>query len=88
MIASLPKGKKVFIVTARGGIYSDNSPAKGMDFQEPYLRTVLAFLGLTDVTFVHFEGVGMGPEAADANRTKALAAIERLTDRALADAAD
>jgi FMN-dependent NADH-azoreductase len=84
----LLKGKKVFVLTARGGVYSNGAPAAALDFQEPYLRAVLAFLGLTDVTFVHFEGVGMGPEAANANRSKALAAIERLTDGAIADAAD
>ena len=84
----LLKGKKVFVLTARGGVYSNGAPAAALDFQEPYLRTVLGFLGLTDVTFVHFEGVGMGPEAANTNRSKALATIERLTGGALADAAD
>jgi FMN-dependent NADH-azoreductase len=84
----LLKGKKVFVLTARGGVYSNGAPAAAFDFQEPYLRAVLAFVGLTDVTFVHFEGLAMGPEAANANRTKALAAIEHLTGGALADAAD
>jgi FMN-dependent NADH-azoreductase len=80
--------KKVFVLVSRGGVYSKGSPAAPFDFQEPYLRTVLGFLGLTDVTFVHFEGVGMGPEAAAANRRKALADVERLTGGAVAEAAD
>jgi FMN-dependent NADH-azoreductase len=84
----LLKGKKVFVLTARGGVYSNGAPAAVFDFQEPYLRAVLAFLGLTDVTFVHFEGLAMGPEAANANRTKALAEVERLAGGALAAAAD
>ncbi len=84
----LLKGKKVFVLTARGGVYSNGAPAAAFDFQEPYLRAVLAFLGLTDVTFVHFEGLAMGPEAANANRSKALATIEQLTGGAFADAAD
>ena len=84
----LLKGKKVFVLTARGGVYSNGAPAAAFDFQEPYLRAVLAFLGLTDVTFVHFEGLAMGPEAANANRAKALATIEQLTGGALAAAAD
>ena len=66
------KGKKVFIVTGRGGIYS-NGPAKSLDFQEPYLRAVLAFLGLGDVTFIHVEGLKISPEAA-------AAAIERARE--------
>ena len=60
----LLKGKKVFIITGRGGIYSDDSPAKDMDFQEPYLRAMLGFLGLDDVTFIHVEGLKISPEAA------------------------
>jgi FMN-dependent NADH-azoreductase len=84
----LLKGKKVYVLTARGGVYSNGAPAAAFDFQEPYLRAVLGFLGLTDVTFVHFEGLAMGPEAANTNREKALAAIERLTAGALAVAAD
>ena len=84
----LLRDKKVFVLVSRGGVYSKGSPAAPFDFQEPYLRTVLGFLGLTDVTFVHFEGVGMGPEAAAANRRKALADVERLAGGAVAEAAD
>jgi FMN-dependent NADH-azoreductase len=84
----LLKNKKVFVLMARGGVYSPGTPYAAFDFQEPYLKTVLGFLGMTDVTFVHFEGLAMGPEAANANRSKALAHVERLTDGAIADAAD
>ena len=58
----LPKGKKVIIVSSRGGMYSE-SPMKAMDYQETYLRAVLGFIGLTDVSFIRAEGVGMGEEA-------------------------
>jgi FMN-dependent NADH-azoreductase len=84
----LLKDKKVFVLTARGGVYSNGAPAAVFDFQEPYLRALLGFLGLTDVTFVHFEGLAMGPEAARANRGKALAEVERLTGGTLVAAAD
>ena len=84
----LLKDKKVFVLVARGGLYSKGAPAAAFDFQEPYLRTVLGFLGLTDVTFIRLEGLAMGPEAAGANRDKALAEIERLTGEAVAFAAD
>ena len=84
----LLRNKKVFVLGARGGVYSKGTPYAAFDFQEPYLRTVLGFLGLTDVTFVHFEGLAMGPKAANANRSKALAHVERLTGGAVAEAAD
>jgi FMN-dependent NADH-azoreductase len=58
------QGKKVYIFTARGGVYS-HGPAVGMDFHETYLRAVLGFLGLTDITFIHTEGLAMGEEAVN-----------------------
>ncbi len=73
----LLKGKKVFVVTARGGVYSEG-PAAAFDFQEPYLRTVLGFLGLNDVTFVHLEGLNISPEAAASGHARARAKIESL----------
>jgi FMN-dependent NADH-azoreductase len=61
----LPKGKKVIIVSSRGGVYSAG-PMKMMDYQETYLTAVLGFIGLTDISFVRAEGIAMGPEAAAA----------------------
>jgi FMN-dependent NADH-azoreductase len=79
----LLKGKKAFVVTGRGGIYSDG-PAKGMDFQEPYLRAMLGgFLGL-DVTFIHVEGLKMSPEAAANGIERARKAIGDLLPTAVA----
>lgn len=60
----LLKGKRVVVITARGGSYTGNSPVAGWDFQEPYLRQVLQFLGVTDVTFIHAENQGRGAELA------------------------
>jgi FMN-dependent NADH-azoreductase len=58
----LIEGKKVVLVLARGGIYS-TGPMQQFDFQEPYLRAVLGFMGMTDVDVVYVEGVGMGEVA-------------------------
>jgi FMN-dependent NADH-azoreductase len=57
----LVKGKKVYVACARGGIYRGTAN----DSQTPYLRTVLGFLGMTDVNFIYAEGLNMGPEAAE-----------------------
>jgi len=58
----LVTGKKVILVLARGGIYSEG-PMRAFDFQETYLRAVLGFLGMTDVQVVRVEGVAMGEAA-------------------------
>ena len=60
----LIQGKKVYVFTSRGGVYSEG-PAKVMDFHETYLRAVLGFIGMTDITFVHSEGLGMGEAAVE-----------------------
>lgn len=48
-------GARVVVITARGGAYGPGTPREACDFQEPYLRTVLALVGLTNITFVHAE---------------------------------
>ncbi len=60
----LVKGKKAYIVHAKGGVYSEGA-AKPFDFQEPYLKHVLGFIGITDVEVINIEGVAFGPEAAE-----------------------
>ena len=52
----LIKGKKVYLAIASGGIYSEG-PMQPYDFATPYLRWMLSFLGLTDVTVARAEGV-------------------------------
>ncbi|MBN9234599.1 MULTISPECIES: FMN-dependent NADH-azoreductase [Phyllobacteriaceae] len=61
----LVTGKKVYVVLASGGIYSEG-PAAVMDFAVPYLKSVLAFNGMTDVEVIRVEGVGMGEDAVKA----------------------
>jgi FMN-dependent NADH-azoreductase len=58
----LAGGKRVIIASSRGGVYSHGAPAASMDFQEPYLRAVLGFLGVTDIEFVRAEGVAMSDD--------------------------
>jgi FMN-dependent NADH-azoreductase len=68
----LLKGKTVFVALTRGGRYR-NTPA---DTQVPYLKTVLAFLGMDDVRFVYAEGLAMGPEAEQNGLSAAHAQID------------
>jgi FMN-dependent NADH-azoreductase len=42
--------KRALVVERRGGLYSEG-PGRTLDFQEPYLRRLLGFIGITDVTF-------------------------------------
>lgn len=68
----LLKGKKVYVVLTRGGLYR-NTPT---DTQTPYLKTLFGFLGMTDVQFMYAEGLAMGPEAEQAALESAQQQIE------------
>ena len=61
----LAGGKTVIVASTRGGMYSTSDAGNAMEHQESYLKTVLGFLGVTDVRFVRAEGLAMG-EAAKA----------------------
>jgi FMN-dependent NADH-azoreductase len=61
----LAENKRVVVVVARGGAYSGESPYAFLDQQEPYLRTVLGFVGLKNVQFVYAENQALGAEAAE-----------------------
>ena len=73
----LVKGKKVYLVVARGGVYSQG-PMKAFNFQDTYLRTALSFIGLNDIEVITVEGVGMGPEAANRAIRNAMAQVSAI----------
>lgn len=80
-----PKGlltnKKAFIITASGGAY-DAEPMKSFDFVEPYLRAVLGFLGVTDITFI--KAHGSNPETIATTTEQAMKSVDQLLQPALA----
>lgn len=67
----------VIVIESRGGLYSEG-PTQAMDFQEPYLKTLLGFIGITDVTFIHAEKIGSGPEARELAIETAKSRIEEV----------
>jgi FMN-dependent NADH-azoreductase len=76
----LATGKKVYVVLASGGVYSQG-PAAPLNHAVPYLKSVLGFLGITDIETIYVEGLAFGPEAAE----KAIdAAKSRVQEIALA----
>ena len=70
------KGKKIYVVTSRGGAFRPGTPTERFDYQEPYLRHILGFIGLTDITFIHAENQKRG-DLAEPARMAAFAAIEQ-----------
>ena len=67
-------GKKAHVLTARGGLYAGSTT----DHQEPYLRQVMAFIGIHDVTFIHAEGMNLGGDFQDKGLKQAKAKLSAI----------
>lgn len=57
----LAGGKKVLIISSRGGAMSGTPLEATLDHQEAYLMAVMGFFGIKDVTVVRAEGLSLGP---------------------------
>lgn len=74
----LVKNKKMIVLTSRGGQY-DAPDARPLDFQEPYLRTIFGFVGITDIRFVKAEGMDSGEQTErDARLQAAIGEAKKL----------
>ena len=71
----LVTNKKAIVVVAADGVYA-SGPAAQMDNVTPYLRTILNFIGITDITFIRAEGIAKGEAAVKDALAQADAASE------------
>ncbi len=60
----LAGAKRVIIALARGGFYSEGSPAAALEHLETYLRGVFSFIGV-EPEFVAADGLNISPEQRD-----------------------
>ena len=74
LLKGLVINKKVYLAIASGGVYSEG-PMKSYDFTEPYLRTALGFIGLTDITVFRIEGTNV-PGVKETAWQKALESVK------------
>ncbi|MGG7955144.1 NAD(P)H-dependent oxidoreductase [Klebsiella aerogenes] len=75
----LPPGKKLFIASSRGGVYTNGSELSPLDYQEKYILSVLGSIGLTDSTVIRAEGISYGEEVANQSIRKALNIISEIS---------
>ncbi|QKQ72816.1 FMN-dependent NADH-azoreductase [Nostoc sp. TCL240-02] len=74
-LRGLVEGKKAVIITARGSDFSPTSPYAAYDFQEPYLRAIFGFIGITDIQFINANSLNEG-DARTKSLSEARAAIQ------------
>lgn len=78
-VEGLAKNKKMIVITSRGGEYTFKDK-QALDFQEPYLRTIFGFIGITDMTFIKAEPMDLGPELQQQRLQEAKEAAKRLAE--------
>jgi len=76
-VLGLAKNKKAILILASGGVFTEG-PWRPWDFVEPYLRQILAFIGIVDVQTVRIEGMNI-PSLAATAVLKANQAVEELS---------
>ena len=71
--------KKMLIVTTRGNSYTKDSYLASYDFQEPYLRAVFSFIGVTDITFLYAENLNEGEQARQQSLSQVRHVMQQMT---------
>ncbi len=63
-LKGLAAGKKVTVIIASGSEYTSGSPMESYNAEGPYLRVILGFIGITDLTIVHAGGTNKVTQGA------------------------
>jgi FMN-dependent NADH-azoreductase len=81
--AGTPEGKvgllrdrPTYVVTVAGGYHAGDAAGLQPDFLTPYLRAILATIGIHDVRFLAAQGVTRGPDAVAHARAAARTTID------------
>lgn len=77
-VKGLANGKKVLFITSRGVEFEAGSPYEGWDSQEPALRYAFQYMGVTDIQFIHANGLDLGDEARKRGLDEAQSKIQEL----------
>jgi len=73
----LCKGKKAINITARGGVYSNTDIEMG----DRYLRTIFAFLGITDFETIACEGLDIAGNNINSILNNALTKAQEMAEK-------
>ena len=77
-VEGLARGKRVIVAVSRGGFYGPGTPAEAMEYLESYLKSIFAFIGITDAEFIIAEGLQTGAEHREKAMDGALKAATAL----------
>lgn len=79
-VKGLANAKKALFITSRGVEFGAGSPYEGWDAQEPALRYAFQFMGVTDIQFIHANGLDLGDKARKRSLDEAQSKIQELAN--------
>jgi FMN-dependent NADH-azoreductase len=75
-------GKKMFIITARGDAgFEPGERNEKLNYQNPYLKTIFGFIGITDITFVNVENDEFGGTSLAQSIAAARTQVAQLVEK-------
>ncbi len=81
-LQGLLKNKQAVVIVASGSDFRPNTPGGAYNFLEPYVRAVLGFIGITDITFVYAHSLGSEAAVAERALADAEATLNQLANAA------
>ena len=76
----LVKNKKALFITSSGGAYLPGTPMGAFNFQEPYLRVIFGFIGVTDLHFISADSQNLGDATATRARERVENSLKELAE--------
>ncbi len=76
------KDKQAIIISSAGGDFQQ-AQEKHKDFQTPYLKHVLNFIGIEDIEVIPVQGIGFGDEVANQAKAKAKQDLKTMAEQVL-----
>lgn len=77
-IYGLIEKKQAFVTASYGAAGYFDGDLRSLNFLEPYLKSLLGFLGFSEITFFSVEGTSTDPSVFAASKQRAVTQIEHL----------
>lgn len=78
-VEGLARNKKMVVIASRGGEYTSEQ-MRQFDTQEPYLRIIFGFVGITDIKFVIAQPMDMGENTQKQRIEQAIIEARKIAD--------
>lgn len=76
----LATNKKALLITPSAGNFAPDTPMEGLNFCETYLRSILGFIGIEDITMISVPNQFMPDEIRQQSREQALIKLMAIAE--------